>query len=116
MNYLKIPYKEHQIKDLIKTIKFTRNLSYIEMAIERIDFFDSNCELISSCENFLRDKPKGEQVEVSYLLGYLLNLFNAIKEQERLIGLINENMAFYERITNNSIEVCAAHLLTEVKA
>lgn len=121
MKTLIIPYNISEVQFLIKLIKSDKKVSYLEMSDEKISFFDSNCEWLKSYPNFLKDKPDGEQVEVDYLLRYLINLEKVMKEQEKdlqAIELLKDNKEsiwlICQQISNNSLQVCRKNVLKEI--
>lgn len=118
MKTLIIPYDLSEVQFLIKLIKSDKKLSYLEMNDEKISFFDSNCEFLKSYPNFLKDKPDGEQVEVEYLLRYLINLEKVMKEQDKEIQMLKDNReniwASCQQISNSSLQVCRKQILKEI--
>ena len=121
MKTLIIPYNISEVHFLINLIKSDKKLSYLEMSEEKISFFDSNCEFLKSYPNFLKDSPDGEQVEVVYLLRYLVNLEKVMKEQEKdLVATkslkdCGENIwSICQQVSNNSLQVCTKNVLKEI--
>jgi hypothetical protein len=121
MKTLIIPYNLSEVRFLINLIKSDKKLSYLEMSEEKISFFDSNCEFLKSYPNFLKDSPNGEQVEVVYLLRYLVNLEKVVKEQVTdLIAIkslkdCGESIwTMCQQISNNSLQVCGKNILKEI--
>ena len=121
MKTLIIPHNLSEVQFLIKLIKSDKKISYLEMSDEKISFFDSNCEFLKSYPNFLKDSPDGEQVEVSYLLRYLVNLEKVMKEQEKDLQTIKllkdcgESIwSMCQQISNNSLQVCNKEILKEI--